>query len=84
MIEAIKDFKRSEPEAFWLLIAITVIFGGVGIGVYFEEKGDNARQARFMTECQEERKRYECEAMWRAGNTRTHVQPMPIIIPIGR
>lgn len=84
MLQSIKEFKRLEPEAFWLLVAIAVIFGGLGIGVYYEEQDNGERQSRFMTECQEDRKRYECEAMWRAGNTRTHVQPMPIVIPMGR
>jgi hypothetical protein len=84
MIEAIKDFYRCETIGFWLIVGVAAFFVTFGVAMYVEEKNSNAAEARFMTECQEERKRYECEAMWRAGNTRTHVQPMPIVIPMGR
>jgi hypothetical protein len=36
-----------------------------------------AKQA-FMAECMEEKKKYECTAMWRSGDKNTVVVPMPV------
>ncbi len=38
------------------------------------------RQQRFMSECQQDRNRYECEAMWRAGESRSTY--IPVVIPV--
>lgn len=43
---------------------------------------ENANRDAFMAECEKDRKHYECEAMWRAGNSHSAVVPMPMIIPV--
>lgn len=37
-------------------------------------------QRRFMTECKQYRKHYECVAMWRAGNADGNVVVVPMAI----
>jgi ascorbate-specific PTS system EIIC-type component UlaA len=51
----------------------------LGIGAAFEmAEAEN----KFMAERRQERKEYECTAMWRAGNRNTTVMPMPIVVPV--
>lgn len=61
----------------WIfLIGLMVIIGGA----FFATATDNAREKRFMAECQQDHKRYECEALWRQGEPRTTVVPMPVYV----
>lgn len=65
----------------WALAAfIALCFAGMFAGAH----ADAEARRTFMTECQKERKDYECTAMWRAGESRAQVVPMPIVIPSGR
>lgn len=41
---------------------------------------DSKKEARFMAECQQDHKRYECEALWRQGEPQTIVAPMPVYV----
>lgn len=42
-----------------------------------------AKREAFMSECVADgRKQYECTAMWRQGESNTHVVPVPVVIPM--
>ncbi len=56
---------------FMLLIGIGLLSWGIG--------NSNARHAAFMSMCMEDRKEYECIAMWRTGQPTV----VPIYIPQG-
>lgn len=36
---------------------------------------------KFMAQCRQDHKEYECTAMWRDGSSRSVLVPMPIVIP---
>jgi hypothetical protein len=69
-----------------------VFFGGmatliVGAGIGLTGSSINEGKARtaFMASCQQDRKEYECTAMWRSGNRGvTAIAPVPVIIPRAR
>jgi hypothetical protein len=62
--------------------SLAVCMFGLFVGlIYWGVTSDNEKRDRFMTECQQDRKRYECDAMWRAGDSQ--VTPA-IVIPVGR
>ena len=67
-------------ETTLVLIGTVIIGGFILIGVKITEVEAKAK-AEFMEECMQDLKRYECEAMWRAGNRRDST---PVIIPIPR
>ena len=52
----------------------------IGFGVYAFKTGENAHR-RFMTQCMEDHKEYECTAMWRAGSSEA---PTIMLVPSGR
>ncbi len=60
----------------WILVGIIV--GLLTITVLAFRQEAKAREA-FMAQCLEDRKQYECFAMWRSGQNHTVVVPMPII-----
>ena len=43
-------------------------------------KQEEKQRDRFMQECTQDRKRYECEAMWRDGESKTVA--VPVVIPV--
>ena len=62
------------------IIAIVSFFGAVG---YYAVSREREAHARFMRQCVQDHKEYECTALWRAGDP-----PSPNIIflpiPIGK
>lgn len=66
-----RGWLTNEGAVALILIAMVVV---ILFGVYSESTEKEA----FMNECRQDRKQYECEAMWRG--TKTHTTPMPIII----
>lgn len=47
----------------------------------FAIMAENESESAFMAEClADNKKQYECTAMWRAGENNTAVMPMPVII----
>lgn len=42
---------------------------------------EDEAKTTFMAACTQDRKEYECTAMWRSGSSRAY--PMPIIVPAG-
>lgn len=77
----------------WLRENFMILFllGGLGVAMALmvfstdaEQKAKKAHEASFMSECQQDRKHYECEAMWRAGEDHEHMIPVVIPMPSGR
>lgn len=58
------------------LFLFMVLLGAIAICV----KNDNDANNKFMQECGQDHKRYECEAMWRSGES--HEQMVPVFIPM--
>ena len=63
-----------------------VIFGGIalvlivfGYVIYVSFAAEAKDEEDFMVECMKDHKKYECTAMWRAGNTKTTV--VPVVVP---
>lgn len=52
-------------------MAAIVAFG------FFAIAHDQKQENWFMSECQQDHKRYECEVLWRQGQPRMTVVPMP-------
>jgi hypothetical protein len=57
-----------------------VVLGCVWLTVHVHNVS-SARHARFMSQCMQDHKEYECTAMWRAGDREP---PTLIFIPTGR
>lgn len=52
-------------------------------GVFFligAAQSDSRARTAFMTQCLQDRKEYECVAMWRAGDS--HTQVVPVVMPV--
>ena len=67
---------------FGLFIALLI--GGLIAVLPSVVSADNERRDAFMKSCLQDKKDYECTAMWRAGDSRTFVAPVPVILPGGR
>lgn len=63
----------------WVMSAIIIFLICL---CFFAVFAMGANQKQFMKECQQDHKHYECEALYRAGDSNTVY--MPIIIPSGR
>ena len=49
-------------------------------GLVVAVRADTRAREAFMEQCTADHKEYECVALWRAGERRTQVMPMPVII----
>lgn len=68
MIKWLMDLPTLEK---WIVGSIVGLLVAVGWGSYLAAQD----KAEFMRECEQDRPRYECTAMWRAGE-----KPAPIVI----
>lgn len=59
----------------WCLVALTLGLAGLITWICVSE---SRSEDRFMLECQQDHKRYECEALWRSGQKGS---TMPVVIP---
>lgn len=78
--------KRSvrKPEVIFGLCFAIVIAGVVAL-VWRGVERDKAAHTRFMQQCMEDHKEYECTALWRAGNrSNQDVIVLPIPIPLSK
>lgn len=68
-----------------LLILAMIVFVPVMLIAFDREaKEKAAHEARFMAECQQDKKHYECEALWRQGEDHEHMIPVVIPMATGR
>lgn len=72
---------RDELESASVIIFIIIVVGVLGLGIYATRQDNIARTDAFMSECQKDRKHYECVAMWRAGESRTTAVPVIVQVP---
>lgn len=86
LTDKVLDFARD-----WLINEFVILgtIGGLLIFLFAwactnENKAKAAHEARFMAECQQERKHYECEALWRQGEEHDHYVPVVIPMAVGR
>ena len=56
------------------MIALVILLSVLAVNSDLNDK------ANFMQQCQQDRKEYECYAMWRSSNPQ--IMPIPIIIPV--
>jgi len=68
-------------ETFWTVIILTIVLA-FAAGTYWALQAEAKQRAAFMAECQQERKHYECVAMWRQGESSVAPMPMTIIVPV--
>jgi cbb3-type cytochrome oxidase subunit 3 len=76
---------RVDGESFiigLLLVMLVSFFVALGYLLYQDGKKSAAAKQAFMQECRQDKKQYECDAMWRAGNSNNSYVPIPIIIPM--
>lgn len=65
-----------------IFLAIILVFA---FAVYKGCSADEATYKEFMRQCQaDNKKEYECYAMWRGTRDRNQVVPVPVVVPVGR
>lgn len=67
---------------FEIIVAYGIVAAVVGFAAY-ALKVSQETQHRFMTQCMQDHKEYECTAMWRAGDN-SGGAPTVLLIPTGR
>lgn len=72
-------FWHDEAWGFGSVLGLGLL--GMTLGITHSVMLDNKQRSDFFLECLQYRKQYECTAMWRAGENKTSVVPMPVIIP---
>lgn len=63
-----------------VLVGVLLFVAGCIVGMVGDTLSAERAEQAFMAECTTERKRYECVAMWRAGETGTQV--VPVVVPV--
>jgi hypothetical protein len=56
----------------WIIACIVGLLVAVGWGSYLAAQ----EKAEFMEECEQDRPKYECTAMWREGTPKTVIVPV--------
>jgi len=67
-------------DDYWPGVVMVSLLCLLVFALFMAVKTENEAKARFMGECRQDHKEYECTAMWRAGEK--DVVPVPIVIPI--
>lgn len=70
-----QNFIDTLCEYSFPLFALATIFA-VGLIIAWAIRAANAQRAEFMAACMQDRKEYECVAMWRAGSA------SPVLVPV--
>lgn len=76
---------RRRERRFHILMASCLgvfLAAAFGFGVYAVKVGLEGKR-RFMTQCMEDHKEYECTVLWRAGGSSSDA-PTIIFMPTGR
>lgn len=64
-------------------IGVMLLLGVIGFtiwGIFQLAMADIKQKEQFMISCKQDHKEYECTAMWRAGENRTTVMPVPVYV----
>ena len=73
---------KADRRFHWIMGSVTVAFLlGFAWLVIYVVKVATASHERFMDQCMQDHKEYECTAMWRAGDS---APPTVVFIPTGR
>lgn len=72
-----RSWERYDLYGFIALFFLVMCLSLLGIWVV---RDGQSQEDAFMKECQQDHKPYECTAMWRAGESRTLVMPMPVVV----
>lgn len=73
------DLEEMIFKAVLVLLGVAIIC--LFVSVPFMVISSNKEKESFMADClADNRKQYECTAMWRAGKTNAAVMPIPAII----
>jgi hypothetical protein len=76
---------REHFEDFWSVWLAVILTVGLLAGlVVVAAKSEAEHKARFMAQCMQDHKEYECTALWRRGDPSVVAVPIPIIIPSAR
>lgn len=67
---------RDFIDDHWPVLLIVALIGLTVWGIVAAVSHDERIEQSFMVECMEDHKRYECQAMWRAGKSDTVVVPV--------
>lgn len=79
-MDALRDFVDFLIDC-WPPLALALVLIGVLVGfIIAVAKVDTANRLEFMAECEQHRPKYECTALWRAGEP--GVVPVPVVIPV--
>lgn len=65
-------------EDGWIIFLILGILGITVWIVYVTTRQETASYQRFMDECLQDHKEYECEALWRSGKPKSEVIYIPM------
>ena len=71
-----KESRKAHIIVSCVVAGVLLFFGAV---IYYGVTGQREAHARFMRQCMEDHKEYECTALWRAGD---RASPDLIVIPI--
>ncbi len=63
-----------------LFLGLGACMLAIVILIWWVVVAEGKREQAFMADCMQERKAYECAAMWRAGESHTTVVPMPVVV----
>lgn len=69
---------RSRGNGLVVLLCLLALIAGIGWVLYAALHADNDRRERFMQECLQYEREYQCTAKWRAGESRTTIMPMVV------
>lgn len=88
MIKWIDNFADSCLESLagtlflFVVSSAALVIPIIGLFVLLSDGGKAEQE--FMSECLQHRPRYECVAMWRAGDSKPYPIVIPMPIPMGR
>lgn len=60
------------------VIVILAVLALLGFGIYWIDRESAEEREAFMAECTQHRPKYECVAMWRAGNAKAVAVPVVV------
>ncbi len=76
---------RQKPRTLVVGMAASVaVAAAFGVFIWWAIDRGNAKYAEFMQGCSQDHKKYECMAMWRAGDKSDYPVIIPMPVPVSR